>query len=207
MLNKYSRYLMPLGILLIIATCLIVMAADPTLPIGNLSPIAAHTFIGNSTGATAQPIAVKPDLGNDVTGTCAVANCPDKSTLLMGWCQGTIGAGSIVTYGLQPGSTAVSNCSTIGVVELPMPITCTAQKLYATAGLGGLAAGSGTMTVYKNTAATTLTCAMGSGVGATSCNDTTHTVSFTAGDTWSLRVTSGVINDTNTNFRGVFQCL
>lgn len=191
-----------------LAACLFLTAADPTLPLGNFPSIAARTVIGNSTAGTAQPTATQVDLSTAmITGVCPAANCPGRSTLLMGWCQGTIGAGAIVTYGLQPGSTAVSNCATVGTVELPMPITCTAQRLYATAGLGGLAAGSGTVTVYKNTAASALTCAMGSGVGATSCNDVTHTVSFTAGDTWSLRVTSGVINDTNTNFRGVFQCL
>jgi hypothetical protein len=79
------------------------------------------------------------------------------------------------------------NCGTTGVVEQVAPTAFTANALYCKAGVAAVPADAGQCFLYKNGVPSALTCTLGAG---TSCNDTTHTASFVAGDTYSLRVTT-----------------
>jgi len=119
------------------------------------------------------------------------------------WCNGTIGTSNGATYGLAPGTTSTSeSCTVAAPIEIPMPIACTAKNLYARA---GTAATTGTsVTLYKGGSAQTLTVALGT--GTTVVSDTTHTVSFSAGDLYSIRATTGQATETTANIRASFVC-
>jgi hypothetical protein len=75
-------------------------------------------------------------------------------------------------------------------ISIPMPANCTAKKLYYKAS-GDLALVSGdslVVTLRKNSADTALTCSLVGPTSADSCNDTVNTVSFTAGDLWTIQL-------------------
>ncbi len=181
------------------------MAVDPTLPIGNFPSIAAHTFIGNSTGSTAQPTASKVDVANDIIGVLPTANGGDKGAFYVNTCNGTVGtAGTVTPYVLTPALTATSNvCNNTNAVEVISPVACTAKNLWVLVGTAGSSAGSSNVTLYKGGTAQALTCTAGI---STTCNDITHTVTLAQGDQWSVRILTGQASDTIANVRAVFQC-
>lgn len=152
-------------------------------------------------------------LTTQVVGVLPVANGGTNSTGLASgqisaFCESTVGAVTATRYMLNMfhsgANILCSSATSVSILEMPMPITCTAQKLYVTASAAGGAAGSGKVTLNKNGTPDALTCTMGTG---TSCNDTTHTVSLTAGDTFSLDITTGQTTDTTANVRATFQCI
>ena len=126
------------------------------------------------------------------------------------FCASTVGTGNGTTYILSPFlSTATSNqCNGTAVVEMLMPVACTAQHLAVSAGVGGSASGSGVVTLFKNGGASALTCTLGIGAGSTTCRDDTHTVSINGTtDTYSVRVTTGQASDTTSGVKVTFQCI
>lgn len=149
-------------------------------------------------------------LTTQVSGVLAIANGGTGSPLGLvseiypGWCLGTIGTGNGSVYPLPPANSSQIGCTSTQQVEPTMPFACTASHLYARTGTAGAQAGSGVVKVYKNNAATAITCTMGTG---TSCNDTSNSVTFAQGDLWSIRVTTGQASDTIANPRAMFQCI
>lgn len=124
------------------------------------------------------------------------------SAMLNAFCITTVGT-SLSIYVLAPSATGTGNCNTTSATEVPMAYACTAKNLYVTAATGSAIGTGGTVTLYKNTGAQSLKCLLGL---STSCHDTSDTVSFSAGDTWSVRVAAGQASDTISNVRASFQC-
>lgn len=144
---------------------------------------------------------------NSVTGILGFANGQVGATLF-GFCAGTVGTATTTTYGLAPFSNTTACTSAIGGnnEQLP-PFACTARNLAAHATVGGATAGSGVITLYKNSVATALTCTLGTGSNA-KCTDTNpaHAVALLATDQYSLRVTTNQASDTTANPYAVFVC-
>ncbi len=142
---------------------------------------------------------------NATTGYQFNGTAIQASTIEVAFCLGNVGT-TAGTFPLLPGS-AVANCSgpSTTAVEVPMPYTCTAKNLYVVAGTAGNnGTGSGVTTLYKNgSTVTSLKCTLGT---ATSCHDTTDTVTLNAGETWSIRTTSNGASETLANVRASFQC-
>jgi hypothetical protein len=90
-------------------------------------------------------------------------------------------------YGTGPNETLTTRVGiTIGG-GIPMTQARTVSTLQVTATHAGVNVSSGVVTVLKNGSTTTITCTIGTG---TSCNDFTHTVSFSAGDLLSIQFTT-----------------
>lgn len=149
-------------------------------------------------------------LTTQVTGVLPIANggtgagsLPAIGGSRLAWCIGTIGTANATVYFLAPAATATSACTATTGTETPTSIACTARNLYAKVRTAGSAAGSGVITLNKGGAAQALTCTMGT---TTSCNDTTHTVSFSAGDTWAITETTGQATDTSLDTKVAFTC-
>lgn len=124
----------------------------------------------------------------------------ESATVQPGYCYGTIGTSNGQAYPLAPFiSTDSRTCTNTTAQEFPMPSACTARNLYCVAGNGGISS----CTLYKGGSPTALTCAFASG---TSCNDTADSVSFSAGNVYSLRVVAGQATDTLAGPRATFQC-
>jgi hypothetical protein len=188
-----------------------------TVSLSQLSAQAADTLVMNASGSSASPTAVAAPTGG--TNGCSGATnsvtynnsthswgcntvTPVTSFILNNFCTGQVGGTNGGTYVLEPGSTGTA-CTTTGVAEIPIPATCSMQKMYVTASAAGGAAGSGATTLFKNGSGTALTCTLGTG---TTCNDTTHTVSFNAGDTWSMRTVTAQASDTTANIKVALLC-
>jgi hypothetical protein len=178
----------------------------------------AAPFTGTRSGNTTE---VVTGTGTKTTGNCAswdangnavddgapCAGSGGVGSFVSAWCAGPVGTGNGSIYPLYPGAggtTPTFNCTSGAViVENPVPAACTAQHLTVKARVAGAVAGSGVITLYKNTVATALTCTLGTG---TTCNDAAHTVAFAANDAWSVRVQTGQGNDTTADIRTMWQC-
>jgi hypothetical protein len=124
--------------------------------------------------------------------------------IINAFCTGTINATNASVNLLWPGpNSATLVCNVTTGTENPMPVSCTAQNLFATASAAGAQTTSGRVTLYKDGSASALTCDLGT---LTTCNDTTHTVAFTNTNKWSVRVTTPQASDTTANVRASFQC-
>jgi hypothetical protein len=100
----------------------------------------------------------------------------------------TSGANQTFYTGLA-GDTAVSTNSTVGGV---MPFACVMDKLYAnTLAVGSSGSDNITVTVVKNGSDTALTCTGNAALTAvsqtSSCSDTSHSVSISAGDVMTIK--------------------
>lgn len=174
---------------------------DSAILLSSLAPLASPTFTGVVTIPT-----VNVTSAYQLNGTTIQA-----SAILTAFCLGTIGttAGTFILVPAVPATTANCNASSSAMTgEMPMPYACVASHLYAVAGgAGNNATGSGVTTLYRNNTATGLggasKCVIGTG---TTCHDTSDTVSFSAGDTWSVRTTSNGAGETLQNVRVAFQC-
>lgn len=135
------------------------------------------------------------------------SGAPSVSAIIAAICGGTVGTTNGSAYIFFPANQSPTTCASTSsgsasVQEVPMTGTGIARNLYCVSNGGGIAADA--MTLYKNSAgtngATTLTAVVGTG---TTANDATHTVSFSAGDTWSIRY---VVGPTGTEAGGGFRC-
>jgi hypothetical protein len=175
--------------------------------------VAAGSVTGtlNSTTkiVTAQTTPATQNLASwDGSGNVKDSNVPTTSAALLvnSYCNGQIGSTASTTYILTPFvDPSGSACNQTTVQEMPIPVTCTAKNLYATASAAGSST-SGVITVYYNNSipSGSLTCTLGTG---TSCHDTTDSVSMTVGNTYSVRVkTSSAGSDATANIRVSFVC-
>lgn len=151
-------------------------ATGPTGPVGPIGPAGPS----GPTGATGPA----GPAGQNGSGVNAV-------NFVTSFTNGEPSPGSI--YYISPVSTSVNftNNSTIASSSqanfVAMPIGCTMSALnvgvnnYFAAG-----ADTTTITVYKNQAATSMTCSVTTNGNASSCQDKTHTLSVAGGDSISL---------------------
>ena len=117
---------------------------------------------------------------------------------------GTIGTANATTYYLMPGGAAFTFNLSTAQHGVPMPASCTAKNFTVLAGTGPTGSG-GTVTLYKDGSATSIACTLSSG-SAANCQDTTHTVSFTANHTWAIGVLTTQASDTTAFVTASFQC-
>jgi hypothetical protein len=106
-----------------------------------------------------------------------------------GSCTGVVGAGG-GTFGLYGtgANVVLTTCTSALVGTGNIAPAGTLQHLFVTATAAGNNAGtSGVFTVLVNGAASTITCTVGTG---TSCSDTTHAVTLSAGNLVSLQFSS-----------------
>lgn len=165
----------------------------------SFAALACFIYAATVIRLTTQVVGILP-LAN---GGTAASSLPAIGGARLAWCIGTIGTGNGTTYFLAPAATATSACTATTGTETPTPIACTAKNLYAKVRTAGSAAGSGVITLNKGGVATAVTCTMGT---ATSCSDLTHTVSFSAGDNWSVTETTGQATDTSLDTKVSFLC-
>jgi hypothetical protein len=118
--------------------------------------------------------------------------------------SGTIGTANATTYYLWPGGTSPTLANSTNKPGMPVPAGCTARNLYISAGTGPTGVG-GTVTLYHNGSASAITCTLSSGSNV-SCNDTSHTVAFSAGALWAIGVLTTQASDTTANVTASFQC-
>lgn len=167
-------------------------------PTANGFTIAVPTALANGTLATTQ------SSNDNSTKLATTAYADRKGFIISGDCDGTVGASSGVAYPTFPFNQSGSNCSTNTVTEAPMPAACTATTIYATAQTAGALTTSGGVGLYKNGSLTALTCNLGTG---TACNLTGQSVSFNAGDTYSIRVKTAQASDTTATVRARAICI
>lgn len=126
----------------------------------------------------------------------------DVAGLITTFCTGAVGTGNGTTYILTPGPTTTAVCTNTAVVENPIAITGTAKNMYASVGTACTTGTSGAK-LYKNG---TVTALIVTGLSDTAVHsDTSDTVSFTAGDTWSVRFLANQATETCANARVQFQ--
>jgi hypothetical protein len=86
------------------------------------------------------------------------------------------------------------NGATLAEAETTMPAGGTLSNFEGRTA-AALSSGSVTFKVFKNGVETTVTCAIPS--GQRTCTDSTHSVTFTAGDTLAVEVTTAAIGTGN----------
>jgi hypothetical protein len=145
----------------------------------------ATALAANGSNCSAGSVAAGVDASGAAEGCSALP--VDNGQLFYGYCSGTATSSTTITMPPFGTANAASCSSTFTGNELPMEFAGTITVFRAKAGTGGSTSTSGTFTLYKNGSATAITCAIGTG---TTCNDTTHTVSFVAGDTIGVRFTT-----------------
>lgn len=122
-------------------------------------------------------------------------------------CGGTVGASNSTAYIFFPASANPVTCtaSTTGGsnAEIQVPLAATASHLGAVFGTACTSATTA-ITLYKNGSATALTVNTLTGSTGTWVNDNTHTVTFSAGDTYSVRIVTGQATETCAGMKAVF---
>ncbi len=99
----------------------------------------------------------------------------------------SVAAGAATYGGISGGGSGVN--ATEARAEGYFPASCTLKGLYATVGPNAVATATETFTVWKNGAATGLTCSVSAAsTSPQSCSDAVHTVAVAAGDRLSMQV-------------------
>lgn len=124
------------------------------------------------------------------TNTWTTVGGSSGASTMASMTQASLTASTNAIYGPFGTTTAITSSQSANSVRLaaPWPISCTAQKLYVALGAVQPSGGSLTAALYVNGADSALTCSIAA--GGTTCNDTTHTVSITAGDLISWHMTN-----------------
>ncbi len=157
-------------------------AQGPQGPVGTTGAAggAAATGPPGATGATGSQGPQGPTGATGATGAT-----PAITTALTGGACANQLAGFGATDYMGPGN-CLSNLATDVQISLPRASTTTNLSVILDTAPGG--SNSFTFTILKNGTATSLTCQITG--SATTCSDTSHTVSFAAGDTLVLQATS-----------------
>lgn len=149
--------------------------------------------------STAQTLTNKTISGGTVTGTIAgsatfsggvtltapvVTASPSVAPTPINFGASAAAAATTVAF-LRPGYVGAAADTT--EVFMVMPIACKLSNLYVF-GTGNSTGGTTTVTVRKNGVDQALTCTVSS--GAATANDTTHSVTFAAGDRLSIKIVS-----------------
>lgn len=96
--------------------------------------------------------------------------------------------GVVVADGQFLGPFSAAPDATLGHVEFPVKTAGTLSDFQVKVQLAASASGSVIFTVYKNGTPTSATCTI-TGLTATTCSDSTHTVAFNPGDTLAVAIT------------------
>lgn len=119
-------------------------------------------------------------------------------------CTGAVGTGTNTSYAFFPFNVTGSGCNIASGVEANFPVLATCGNFRVNAGAAGGGADSGVVALWKAGSQTALKCTLGTG---TSCTDLVDFVGFSAGDLFSVRVTTGTTaTDTTANIRVTFTC-
>ncbi len=164
--------------------------------------------VATASGSTAKPVAFSSN-GNGVEMSSAGVLGPIASgtghitanNMLMFACLGTANssAGGTINW-LFPGGNSTVFATPAGV-ETPVPVTGTLKNLYVNA--GGTAVNTAEIGVYLGGTLTSLKCSL---TGGTSCVDTAHSVSVSAGNLISIRVLlTGTMAETLAHIRASVQ--
>lgn len=159
--------------------------------------VSQSVFAGGTTGAAViiGGSATFFDLGGNTfsQGTVGVNNASTATYradghTINGACTGVSTASSTLgLYGTGPNVTSTTCTSTTIGTGITMQTAGTIRALAVSATAAGVNASSGVVTLLKNGVAQTLTCTVGT---STSCFDSTHTVSYAAGDLLSFQFTT-----------------
>ena len=151
------------------------------------APTAGRTLFSNSGS------------GNDlsvVTPSPSTTIDLENNAVLMFYCQGLFSSSATVV--LFPAATG-TDCTNTGGLEVPVPFRGTLKNLFVKAGVAP--SGTDSVTVYKGGSSQAITCSLTTtGANRFACNDTTHTLAVSAGDTISIRVVTSA-SETLTSIR------
>lgn len=171
--------------------------------------LAAHTVvIGNGTSPVTLvgPCATGTFLGGNTSADPSCQSVSISTNVIFAMGTGAGGCGTI------PPNTNAAYTSAFGCwqgteanEQTPVSIAFLAKNFYANANTAPVGGQTYTMTIRKNGGATGVTCQMTG--SATTCNDTTHSVSFSAGDLIDLQIitsaTAATVTAVNTTFTAV----
>jgi hypothetical protein len=168
--------------------------ANDAVSNAKLANMATQTFKGRTTAGTGDP----EDL--TIAQALTMLGASTENTALFSGSGTTISANS--TYYSGGTLTWQEGLADVNAARIVMPYDGTISHLYAKASSAPGTSQTFTLTVQKNASDTTLTCAI-SGAG-TSANDTTHSVSFVAGDDLQIKLVTSVTaaaSDVSATFR------
>jgi hypothetical protein len=128
--------------------------------------------------------------------SAAVATCvtPAAYTNYSGSTANTVTADNLTVYlALQGSMSPTVTIDTAGVTRTIVTRAGTVQNLYVYASANNTSGKNNSYAIMKNGSAQTLTCTMN---GSSSCSDTTHTFSVSAGDQIGMRIVTGTTANT-----------
>ena len=128
--------------------------------------------------------------------SAGVATCatPAAYTNYSGSTANTVTADNTTAYLAVQGAMAPTiTTDTAGVTRTVITRAGTIQNLYVYANGSNTAGKNNVFTIMKNGSAQTLTCTLN---GSSSCSDTTHTFSVSAGDQIGMRIATGTTTNT-----------
>jgi hypothetical protein len=166
-----------------------ITGAASTITTSNLTPSTA--LVSNGGGKVASSAVTTTELGRLVGVTSdiqtqlnAKANSGSGTSFLTGTFAGaTVGSGATVYATLTGGNFAGIENARITI----MPQACSLSRLYFATATTQPASGSLVLTLRKNNADTALTLTVAAGSAGNFFNDTTNSVSFTAGQYASIK--------------------
>lgn len=122
-------------------------------------------------------------------------------------CTGTVGSANATAYIYYPAQASPSTCTAsnlgAGNTEIIVKNPAVARHLSASSGTACTSAGTA-VKLYKNNTATALVAVLGTAASGTWVSDDSDSVSFNAGDTYSVRIVTGQATETCANLKAVF---
>ena len=189
------------------ATATLVTGPDPSQYLFlDKGDTAYFKWVYNVTGTSGQKVNFKTSLKNGYLNNAvsrnvtinAIQGLPTTKTVMFGGFNGTT-SGTTQKYVRIGGDSAIS--SSINALNSTIPISGTFKNLYTNKITQSGGSTTVTITLYKNGVAQTLTCVTPSSAPS-SCSDTTHSVSVSAGDTlvMGVKLTSNGVTVGNVHY-------
>ncbi len=175
-------------------------AAGPSGSAGTVGATGPMGAVG-AKGANGSQGAAGPSGPTGPTGTVTPGGV--ATAIMTSFGSVSLGTGGTAFAAGLSGGLALSNSSAFAETfkEEPIPAACTLNNLFVRISVGTANAYQIGVVLYRNGSPTTLTCSTGmtsATAGATSsCSDTTHTVTVSAGDTLAYLVTPNASNNNN----------
>lgn len=154
------------------------------------SSVTFGTLPGGTNTTAAMVVGTGASLGASGTGTIVATSVVGgvSAAVLRGYCVGTATSSTTLAM-FNFGEISSANCTATATNNGAFLANRNGvfKNLYVSAGTGGTSSSSGVFTLFDNGVAQVVTCTVGTG---TTCNDTTHTYTATAGHLYSLRFTT-----------------